>query len=106
MVPSGGSCASAGKKRHWDMRAEARSWLSRPHLLRALLAQARLAARLFREPAVSVLAKVIPVLGALYLVDPFDFVPDVLPVIGQVDDLAVAIAALEMFLRVAPRAAR
>ena len=37
------------------------SWLAKPGLLRGLLAQARLALRLIREPAVPLLAKAVPV---------------------------------------------
>lgn len=80
------------------------SWLSKPGLLRGLLTQARLAARLFREPAVPVVAKAVPVLGGLYLIWPLDFLPDIFPVLGQLDDLGIALAALELFLRLCPDA--
>jgi uncharacterized membrane protein YkvA (DUF1232 family) len=36
--------------------------------------------------------------GAAYLVSPVDLVPDWLPLVGQVDDLVVALLALEVFL--------
>jgi len=88
------------------MPANVRSWLSRPQLVRTLLTQLRVAVRLIREPAVSALTKIIPVLALLYVIDPFDFVPDVLPIVGELDDLAVVLAALETFLTLAPRAAK
>ncbi len=80
------------------------SWLEKPGLLRTLLAQARLAFRLIREPAVPLLAKTVPALAAVYLIWPLDFLPDVLPVLGQLDDLGVVLAALEIFLRLCPPA--
>lgn len=80
------------------------SWLTRPGLLRGLLTQARLAARLLREPAVPLVAKAVPVLGGLYLIWPLDFLPDIFPVLGQLDDLGVVLAALELFLRLCPDA--
>ena len=73
------------------------SWLEKPGLLRTLLAQSRLAFRLIREPAVPLLAKSIPALAAVYLIWPLDFLPDLLPVLGQLDDLGVVLAALELF---------
>lgn len=80
------------------------SWLAKPGLLRGVLAQARLALRLVREPAVPVLAKTVPVLAAAYLVWPIDLLPDIFPVLGQLDDLGIVLAALELFLRLCPDA--
>jgi len=81
------------------------SWLSRPALLKTLASRMRLAVRLFREPAVALLAKAVPVLAVLYVVSPIDFVPDVIPVLGQLDDLAVVLIAIETFVSWCPRAA-
>src|SRR6516164_9422576 len=78
------------------------SWLARPALLRTLLSHLRLALRLTREPRVPKLAKALPLLAVIYVVVPVDFVPDVLPVVGQLDDLGVLLAALEVFLRLCP----
>lgn len=58
--------------------------------------------RLLREPAVPRLVKTLPILAGLYVVFPLDFVPDVLPVLGQLDDLSVLLIALEGFRRVCP----
>ena len=80
------------------------SWLAKPGLLRGLLAQARLALRLMREPAVPLIPKAVPVLAVAYLIWPLDFLPDLLPVLGQLDDLGVMLAALELFLKLCPDA--
>ena len=74
--------------------------------MRALLSQARLAFRLVREPRVPLLTKGVLLLAALYIISPVDFIPDVLPVIGQLDDLGIAVAALEIFLRLCPAGAK
>lgn len=84
------------------MRARVTSWLSRPSLLRGLISQARLAWRLLRDPGVPLLFKVVPLLAALYLVSPVDFVPDIFPVVGQLDDLGVMVVAIELFLKWCP----
>ena len=78
------------------------SWLSRPLSLRSLILQARLALRLVREPRVPMLLKVVPVLAILYVVSPIDFVPDFIPGLGQLDDLGIILAALELFVRLCP----
>ena len=87
------------------MAARMTSWLSRPGLLRTLLTQTRLAIRLVRDPGVPLLTKALPLLAALYLFSPVDLVPDVLPVLGQLDDLGVVLIALEVFLRLCPAGA-
>ncbi len=84
------------------MASRVTSWLSRPGLLRTLLFQVRLAVRLVREPRVPWLAKGIPLLTALYVFSPLDFVPDVLPLLGQMDDVGIVLVALEIFVRVCP----
>lgn len=65
----------------------------------------RLATRLVREPSVSVWAKAVVPLWLLYLVSPVDVLPDFLPILGQLDDLALAYAALRVFLGLCPPSA-
>ena len=79
--------------------------MQKPGVLSALLAHARLAMRLLREPRVPLLVKVVPVLAAVYLVSPIDAVPDLIPVLGQLDDVGFVAFALEMFVRLCPSAA-
>lgn len=63
---------------------------------------ARLVWALARDPRVPMGQKA--VLGgiAAYLAFPLDIIPDFIPVIGQMDDLAVLILGLDWFLRNAP----
>ena len=46
--------------------------------------------------------KFIPVLLALYLANPIDLIPDFIPVLGYVDDVAVIVIALALMIRFTP----
>jgi uncharacterized membrane protein YkvA (DUF1232 family) len=63
---------------------------------------ARLYWSLFRDRRVSVLPKALLVLTVAYVVWPFDLLPDVLPFVGEVDDLAVVLFGLWLFVRLCP----
>ena len=69
---------------------------------RKLPTYGRLVWDLARDPRVPRQQKL--VLGALaaYLAFPLDIIPDFIPVIGQLDDLAVLIFGLDWFIRNAP----
>ena len=84
------------------MTARTTYWLTRPSLLRTFVSHVRLAVRLLREPQVGWLAKVVPLLAVLYVLSPLDLVPDVIPVIGEIDDLGMVFLALEGFLKLSP----
>ena len=43
-------------------------------------------------------AKAVPALALLYVLSPLDFIPDILPFIGQVDDLYLLALALDRLL--------
>ena len=81
-------------------------WLLRPQALRALLGQVRLTARLLREPRVPAPLKIVPLGAALYAISPIDLLPDILPMLGQLDDIAVVAAALAVFVNLSPPSAR
>ena len=78
------------------------SWWMRPSLIGTLFAELRLAWRLLREPRVAFYAKAVPALAALYVISPLDVIPDILPVLGQVDDLGIIILSVKLFLRFCP----
>ena len=73
-------------------------------LVRTLMSEARLAVRLLREPAVPGLLKLVPAAAAAYLIWPLDIVPDLLPGIGQLDDLGVILAGVQAFIHLCPQA--
>ncbi|HKW78822.1 MAG TPA: YkvA family protein [Candidatus Limnocylindria bacterium] len=70
--------------------------------VRKLPTYARLIWGLARDPRVPAQQKL--VLGgiAAYLAFPIDIIPDFIPVIGELDDLAVLILGLDWFIRNAP----
>lgn len=72
--------------------------------MRTVLAQLRLVVRLLREPRVPLLTKAVPILAAVYVVSPIDVLPDMLPGLGQIDDLTLMLIALAVFLRLCPAA--
>ena len=79
------------------------TFLARPALLRTLLSRLRLAARLLREPLTPFTVKALAALPILYVVSPVDFLPDLIPVLGQLDDIGVVLLALEAFLGLVPQ---
>jgi uncharacterized membrane protein YkvA (DUF1232 family) len=62
----------------------------------------RLVARLLSDKRVPVYLKPLPFAGLLYLVWPADLLPDLVPILGQVDDLGVLILGVETFIRLSP----
>jgi len=79
-----------------------RSLLSWPGLLRTIVSNLRLSFRLLREPRVPLARKAVLGFVALYFISPLDFIPDVLPIIGEMDDLAVGLLALQFFFQLCP----
>ena len=62
----------------------------------------RLYWRLFRDSRVSIVAKALLVITLAYVIWPFDIVPDVLPLVGEVDDLGIVLSGLWLFIRLCP----
>jgi uncharacterized membrane protein YkvA (DUF1232 family) len=58
--------------------------------------------QIVRDRRVPLYLKAIPALAALYLVLPVDLVPGWIPVLGQLDDLAILALAVRLFVRLAP----
>ena len=71
-------------------------------ILQQLWRSARLTLRLLRDSRVPLLAKVVFYATAVYMLSPFDFVPDWIPVLGQADDLVAIMAGLNIFFRICP----
>ena len=63
----------------------------------------RLYWRLFRDARVSIWPKALIVVSLLYLASPIDIIPDVIPFLGEVDDLVVLIIACRLFMYMCPR---
>ena len=71
--------------------------------LGGLWQQARLVYRLFLDPEVPFYIKLLPVAAAAYLLFPFDFLPDVIPGLGQLDDITILVLGAKMFIELAPQ---
>src|SRR2546426_7094800 len=73
-------------------------------IIRRLPTYIRLVWALIRDGRVPAQQKLILVGIAAYLVLPIDLIPDFVPVLGQLDDLAVVLLGLDLFIRSAPQA--
>jgi uncharacterized membrane protein YkvA (DUF1232 family) len=62
----------------------------------------RLVPALMADPRVPVQAKAFPALATVYLFSPLDLVPGWVPVLGQLDDLAVMLLAIRQFKALVP----
>jgi uncharacterized membrane protein YkvA (DUF1232 family) len=77
--------------------ADARRWFKEAAL--ALPRMAKLIGRLIRDPRVPARSKAFAIAAAGYLLSPVDLVPDFIPVLGQADDVLVAVLALHRLIR-------
>lgn len=63
----------------------------------------RLALRLFNDPRVPTWVRYgIPLIVVLYFIMPLDIIPDFIPGIGELDDVAVILLGMRMMARFAP----
>lgn len=70
---------------------------------REMWRQARLAWYLIRSPEVPWYLKLLPALAVIYVLLPTDFIPDVFPVIGQLDDITALLVGAKVFIELAPQ---
>jgi uncharacterized membrane protein YkvA (DUF1232 family) len=67
-----------------------------------LVSALRLSIRLLRDRRVPWWSKLIPLAAVAYVVVPFDLFPDVLPGVGQLDDLLLLWGAYHLFVWLCP----
>lgn len=65
--------------------------------------QAKLVFQLLLDPKVPIYLKALPFAAVAYLIFPFDFVPDVIPGLGQLDDITVLLLGAKIFIELAPQ---
>ena len=71
--------------------------------LGGLWQQLRLVQKLFLDPEVPIYLKALPIAAVVYLLFPFDFIPDVIPGLGQLDDITILVLGAKMFIEMAPQ---
>ncbi len=71
--------------------------------LAELVKNARLTLRLLRDPLVPLYLKAIPLVALLYLFLPFDFIFDPILGLGQLDDIAVILLGVKLFIDMCPQ---
>ena len=67
-------------------------------ILGEILRHIKLVWQLMIDPQVSLWVKLIPPIAILYLLSPIDLVPDPILGLGQLDDLAVLLIAVKLFI--------
>jgi len=86
-----------------DQGTQGSSPQTKAGVLAELVRSARLVGRLVKDPRVAMVTKlVIPGLVGAYLLWPADLLPDVLPLVGQIDDLALLALGVKLFLELCP----
>ncbi len=72
-------------------------------ILASIVKNIRLVWRLLRDPGVSSWLKMIPPATLLYLLFPIDFLPDPVLGLGQLDDIAIILLGLKLFIELCPQ---
>ncbi len=67
-----------------------------------LVRQLRLAWRLFKDRRVPWAIKLIPPAALIYILSPVDILPDLGLGLGQLDDVAILLLSLKLFIELAP----
>jgi uncharacterized membrane protein YkvA (DUF1232 family) len=90
------------------MNTEKKNWLGpyvpQGSIFREMVQQVKLAYRLFLDDRVPLLLKLIPLVALGYVIWPFDPLPDFIPGLGQLDDIAIVMLGLRLFFEFAPPA--
>ena len=74
------------------------------NILEDILFNGQLAWKLMTDPRVAVMSKVlIPLAGFLYFIAPIDFLPDFIPILGQLDEVAILLLLVRLFIALAPQ---
>jgi uncharacterized membrane protein YkvA (DUF1232 family) len=72
-------------------------------LLMSLINRVRLVFRLLMDRRVPFAIKLVPFASLVYVLFPVDVVPDLLPFLGQLDDVGAVLLALETFIFLCPQ---
>lgn len=74
------------------------------NILEDILFNGQLAWKLATDPRVSLLSKIlVPLVGVVYILSPVDLIPEFVPVLGQLDDVAIILLLVRLFIALAPQ---
>lgn len=95
---------SRKKKETSDMKADSTLTNKKtdPGFLREAWHQVRMVFKLLRDPEVPFYLKVLPFAAVLYLLWPIDLISDIIPGLGQLDDITVLLVGAKVFIELAP----
>lgn len=74
-----------------------------PGFWRELYQQVRLVYYLVLDPQVPFYLKLLPAVAIIYLLLPIDILPDVIPGLGQLDDLTILLVGAKVFIDMSPK---
>ena len=73
------------------------------NILQDIWQNLQLAFRLYGDPRVSIMLKTMaPIVALAYIVMPIDLLPDFIPVLGQLDEVAIILLLVRLFISLAP----
>lgn len=85
-----------------ERKADSGQRAADPAFWREIWNQARLVYYLVRDPDVPFYLKLLPLAAVAYVIFPFDLSPDLVPVLGQMDDLMALLVGAKVFVEMAP----
>jgi uncharacterized membrane protein YkvA (DUF1232 family) len=77
-------------------------WLVRLQTLRSLVGSLQLGWRLFWDPRTPNVPKLLLGIALLLIVSPINWIPSSIPVLGQLEDIALLAFAVNRFIRAVP----
>ena len=100
---SGDQTKEGGTENNDEMESELIATTKDEGFWREMWHQVRLVLYLVRDPNVPLYLKLLPLAAVIYVLIPTDFIPDIFPVVGQLDDLTALIVGGKIFIELAPQ---
>lgn len=67
-----------------------------------LFTQPRAILRALRDKRTPFIARILPIFALIYVFFPLDFIPDIIPFLGQIDDITLAFSIIMYALSLVP----